>query len=101
MARHRKPEKHSTKILNLLDEKNKTAGMVAMQLGVKPQLVYHSIDGNSRGSRCVRVYVAKVLKKSPSMLWHGRLSHQTLVLDDDAYLNPEQYFDQSQIALFG
>jgi hypothetical protein len=65
--------------LSFLNQKNITGGQIANRLKVSRPLVYRSIEG--AGSRWLRVRIAVLVSRSPSILW-PELSEDQLVLDD-------------------
>lgn len=77
-------------IIKLLEEKGKTTGHVAMALNVTYQSVYETMDAKPTGSRRIRLYIAKLLQKSPSSIWAGEISPQKLLVDDYEYMHGSQ-----------
>jgi hypothetical protein len=73
-------------ILQLLEKKGVTGGMVAQQLNIKPTVVYNTIKCNGSGSRRVRVKIAHCLGCLPSMLWCD-LPPKIKLQDDYDYLH--------------
>lgn len=63
----------------LLKERGFTGGRIAQLFSVHRSAVYRSMDG--RGSRRVRLFIARVLSQSPSFLWPDN-SESVRALDD-------------------
>jgi len=72
-------------IKQMLKERGKTAGYVARKLKVSYEAVYKAMDGGC--SRRIRVFIARLLEMSPSMLWKGETDPQVLLLDDYEYMH--------------
>jgi hypothetical protein len=81
-------------ILTLLSAVGKRPSTLAQSLGVGRSLMTQALDG--KGSREARLKIARTLSIPPSGLWGDVVSREQIVVDNDAYFNPEFYESEAK-----
>jgi hypothetical protein len=80
---HKNKFMKTNSVLLLLNQKNLTGGHISRRFSVNRSLVYRSIEGG--GARWLRVRIAVILRRSPSLLWTS-VSPVQSILDDDSFV---------------
>lgn len=87
MKENKASPKKTSPILKMLNDKKMTGGTIALKLKVDRQCVYKTINGKGKGSRRIRIFIAKTLNTTPSLLWNGLVDSDKLKLEDMKCMN--------------
>ena len=88
----------SQSLLHILSAKSVTVISISRKLGVKRQAVYQTLNCQSNSSRRIRLYIASIIGRPPSLLFHS-LPDKIKVVDDFEFMNAQQSSKNNGISI--
>jgi hypothetical protein len=76
-------------LLHILSAKSVTVISISKKLGVKRQAVYQTLNCQTNSSRRIRLHIASIIGRPPSLLFHA-LPEKVKILDDFEFMNSQQ-----------
>lgn len=73
-------------LLHILSAKSVTVISISRKLGVKRQAVYQTLNCQSNSSRRIRLYIASIIGRPPSVLFSA-LPPKVKMIDDFEFMN--------------